>query len=170
MNKVTFVLGMSGAGKSHYIHTTWGDNPDATILDFGNLRDESPEYLNKYERPTYVKIMASHELTLYLQKEKECPLIVIEVTGMTGVSQAAIHALAQIAQTYEYEVEYIYIRPISLLGFDEHVKRCSPPAQQMLNDWNGGHPRFRSPLQCPYFPVEKITIVDVDHSTLLEEE
>ena len=154
--KVTFVLGMSGAGKSHWIR----NSPDIDVyysMDFQDLRNEAPHSLNMYTAPIYSKLIAMWLLVETLQRKE--PHIVIECVGMTGQGQAAVRALAEAAQHYKYEVEIVYIRPVNVVAFEESIL-LDEQATRLLTAWRTGHPRFCRPPDAECLQGIPMTIID----------
>ena len=154
--KVTFVLGMSGAGKSRYIQNH-PDVYDSNWIDFEDLRNEAPDSLNMYTVPIYNKLIAMWLLLEAIQLEHEN--IIIECVGMTGQGQAAIRAMAEAAQHYKYEVEIIYIRPINVVAFEESIL-LDEQATRLLTAWRTGHPRFCRPPDAECLQGIPLTIID----------
>ena len=158
MNKVTFVIGMSGAGKTTYIEENNLRQTKTYMLDFEDLRLEAPKELNMYTTPIYTKMLAIWELVA-LKDNHSWDSIIIECVGMTGQGQAAIRCLAEAAKEYGAKVEIIYIRPVNVVAFEESIL-LDDQATRLLTAWRTGHPRFCRPPDAECLQGIPMTIID----------
>lgn len=161
MNKrVCFVLGLRGIGKTRYIETnmqTWSRLDIATFWGSEQLRG-----MSRYEAATWTKGMMVAVLGDMLHDGKED--IVVEMTGMTLVNQAAIRVMLSLCKRHDYTVSMIHLRPANMSDFADTVS--GEAAEMFWRALNGG-PRWREPMDCPYFPY--VQEIEIDHIARLDE-
>ncbi len=156
--QITFVVGLRGVGKSHFIADTFG--PEfPNVVDFERFYGIAEDAgLDVYEASTAVKLLATNML-ISMMTEKYAE-IVVEFCAMSKVGQATLWAMMEIGNLYHYRSEVVYLKPKDYMAFKRTLR--DEGASNMLSDFGGGHPRWREPSECPYFDVRTFVI---DHTT-----
>jgi hypothetical protein len=156
--KIVYVVGLQGTGKSRYIAEHF---PRAAyLLDIEHWWNHAPEEMDRYEAATWTKMALMNALSILVGHNRE--LIIVEITGMTKASQAAIYAMVHAHPGYEAEI--VYLRPLDWNSFIESIEE-DKGAQEMFHNYsrrrNGS---WREPTDCPYLR-DIVRLVSVDHSS-----
>lgn len=160
MGEVIYVLGLQGVGKSTYIDHIY---PGAAVIDYEAAWDAVEALypgMDKYEVPTYIKVMAAWELTKLVERGEE--LVVVECTGMSRVGQAAIKAMMDVAEYYGYTNHVVYLKPDTYSAYVDSITSDEDAMSMWLDFSRPRNPRWREPDDCPYF--QDVEVVLIDHS------
>jgi len=163
---VTFLLGLRGVGKT-YFRKTDSTYKDHIVIDLKPLYDLCPSEMDKYEKPTYVKVLATAKLAEAVSWHNSYENVVVECTGSSKTSQAFIAGLIKMVEDYGYETELIYLRPTSIPAFKTFI-RDNTEAKRMFNDVCGKHVRWRRPDTAPY--LSGFNTININHDEVMQDQ